>query len=109
MRVVQLCQLENDFAMLKNKDQTLAELNGTNLSGGQQQRIALARAVYQDADIYLLDDPFSALDVKVRTLIFNQLILGELKHKTILMVTHQPEIIQKADTVIFMDDGRIQD
>lgn len=60
--VVKACALEPDLAMLPGGDQTEIGEKGINLSGGQKQRVALARAVYSGADIYLFDDPLSAVD-----------------------------------------------
>ena len=80
---------------------------GVNLSGGQKARLGLARAVYQDRDIYLLDDPISALDVKVRKNIINNVINGLLKGKTTVLVTHAIDFLHLADKVIIMDEGKI--
>ena len=65
---------------------------GANLSGGQKQRVNLARSVYSDSDIYLLDDPLSALDVRVSREIFHKCIKGQLKDKTIILATHQLQV-----------------
>ena len=62
---------------------------GVNISGGQKARISLARAVYSNADIYLLDDPLSAVDPEVANAIFNDCICGALKDKLVILVTHQ--------------------
>ena len=82
-------------------------LKGITLSGGQKQRVNLARAVYFDADILLLDDIFSALDMHVGAAIFKNCILGTIRHKTRLLVTHQLQYAQFADQVLFMQEGRI--
>jgi ABC-type multidrug transport system fused ATPase/permease subunit len=66
------CCLEKDFENLKAGDQTEIGEKGINLSGGQKARIALARAVYANKDIILMDDPISALDAKVRKKIFKR-------------------------------------
>uniref|UniRef100_A0A667HC86 ATP binding cassette subfamily C member 5 n=1 Tax=Lynx canadensis TaxID=61383 RepID=A0A667HC86_LYNCA len=80
---------------------------GANLSGGQRQRISLARALYSDRDIYILDDPLSALDAHVGNHIFNSAIQKHLKSKTVLFVTHQLQYLADCDEVIFMKEGCI--
>lgn len=65
---------------------------GANLSGGQRQRISLARALYSDRDVYILDDPFSALDAHVANHVFRNAIRKQLRHKTIIFVTHQLQV-----------------
>ena len=102
-----VCELEHDLAILPNGDLTEIGEKGITLSGGQKQRVNLARAVYFDADIMLLDDIFSALDMHVGAAIFKNCILGTVKHKTRLLVTHQLQYAQFADQVLFMQDGRI--
>lgn len=71
---------------------------GINLSGGQKHRVALARAVYAAADLYLLDDPLSAVDVHVGRHMFESCICGELAGRTRLLVTHQLQVSRGADT-----------
>ena len=88
-------------------DQTVGEERGTNLSGGQKQRIQIARAVYSDADIYLIDDCLSALDADVGSKILQDVLLGYLKYKTKIMVTHNMHILDKVDEVIVMSNGKI--
>lgn len=73
--IIRVCCLEKDLEMMEYGDQTEIGERGINLSGGQKQRIQLARAVYQDCDIYLLDDVFSAVDAHTGTEIFKVLIL----------------------------------
>lgn len=65
---------------------------GANLSGGQKQRVNVARAVYSDSDVYLLDDPLSALDVRVSKEIFHNCIQRQLKGKTVILATHQLQV-----------------
>lgn len=69
--VLERCSLVKDLDMFPFGDQTIIGERGVNLSGGQKQRVQLARALYQDADIYLLDDPFSAVDAYTSTCLFN--------------------------------------
>ena len=71
LQAIKACQLEQDLKVLQSGDQTQVGERGITLSGGQKARLSLARAVYQNADIYLLDDPISALDVDVRKLIYS--------------------------------------
>lgn len=104
---VKACALEKDFELFSCGDLTEIGERGINMSGGQKQRIQIARAVYQDADIYLLDDPFSAVDAHTGTQIFEECLMGILKEKTILFVTHQVEFLPAADLILVMQNGRI--
>ncbi|KAK8711523.1 hypothetical protein V6N13_146804 [Hibiscus sabdariffa] len=105
--VVRVCCLEKDLEMMEFGDQTEIGERGINLSGGQKQRIQLARAVYQDCDIYLLDDVFSAVDAHTGTDIFKECVRGALKGKTILLVTHQVDFLHNVDLILVMRDGMI--
>ncbi|CAB1348462.1 unnamed protein product [Coregonus sp. 'balchen'] len=101
------CCLRPDLAILPNADLTEIGERGANLSGGQRQRISLARALYSDRAIYILDDPLSALDAHVGNHIFNNAIKKQLRHKTIIFVTHQLQYLVDCDDVIFMREGSI--
>ncbi|XP_036099659.1 multidrug resistance-associated protein 5 isoform X5 [Molossus molossus] len=105
--VLNSCCLRPDLAILPNSDLTEIGERGANLSGGQRQRISLARALYSDRDIYILDDPLSALDAHVGNHIFNSAIQKHLKSKTVLFVTHQLQYLADCDKVIFMKEGCI--
>ncbi|XP_058200269.1 ABC transporter C family member 10-like isoform X1 [Rhododendron vialii] len=105
--VVQKCFLVKDLEMLPFGDCTVIGERGVNLSGGQKQRVQLARALYQDADIYLLDDPFSAVDAHTATGLFNEYVMGALSGKTVLLVTHQVDFLPAFDSVLLMSEGRI--
>ncbi|KAK8630776.1 hypothetical protein V6N13_079552 [Hibiscus sabdariffa] len=105
--VISVCSLEKDLEMMEFGDQTEIGERGINLSGGQKQRIQLARAVYQDCDIYLLDDIFSAVDAHTGTNIFKECVRGALKDKTILLVTHQVDFLHSVDLILVMRNGMI--
>ncbi|KAL6554132.1 hypothetical protein OROMI_019805 [Orobanche minor] len=105
-QVLEACCLKKDLAILSFGDQTIIGERGVNLSGGQKQRIQIARALYQDADIYLFDDPFSAVDVHTGSHLFKEIILGLLSNKTVIYVTHQVEFLKAADLIVVMKNGR---
>lgn len=106
-RVLEACSLKKDLETLSFGDQTIIGERGINLSGGQKQRIQIARALYQDADIYLFDDPFSAVDAHTGSHLFKECLLGLLHSKTVIYVTHQVEFLPAADLILVMKDGRI--
>ncbi|XP_030650146.1 ATP-binding cassette sub-family C member 5 [Chanos chanos] len=105
--VLSACCLRPDMAILPNADLTEIGERGANLSGGQRQRISLARALYSNREIYLLDDPLSALDAHVGNHIFNNAIRKQLRSKTVIFVTHQLQYLVDCDEVIFMREGSI--
>ncbi|XP_074945344.1 ATP-binding cassette sub-family C member 10 isoform X3 [Phalacrocorax aristotelis] len=105
--VVEACALSEDLNILPAGDQTEVGENGVTLSGGQKARIALARAVYQDKELYLLDDPLAAVDADVANHLMRKCILGVLKHKTRILCTHRTEFLEKADALLLVDNGRI--
>lgn len=104
---IRVCALQKDLEMMEFGDQTEIGERGINLSGGQKQRIQLARAVYQDTDIYLLDDIFSAVDAHTGSEIYKECIRGALSEKTILLVTHQVDFLHGVDLILVMRDGMI--
>jgi len=104
---VQYSEFERDICMQKKGDKTLVGDRGVTLSGGQKARLGLARALYQDKEIYLMDDPISALDAHVRGQIINNVYFGVLKDRTRILVTHAVDFLPKADHIIMMDEGRI--
>ncbi|KAL6841171.1 hypothetical protein ACP4OV_029140 [Aristida adscensionis] len=105
--VIRSCCLEKDLEMMEFGDQTEIGERGINLSGGQKQRIQLARAVYQNCDIYLLDDVFSAVDAHTGSNIFKECLRSTLKGKTIILVTHQVDFLHNVDNIFVMRDGMI--
>lgn len=108
-RVIEFCALDPDFKILPAGDQTEIGEKGINLSGGQKQRVALARAVYNDSEIYLLDDPLSAVDSHVGKHIFENVIgpNSMLKNKTRLLVTHGITYLPEVDNIVVLKDGEI--
>lgn len=105
--VINACSLKRDLELFSHGDQTIIGDRGINLSGGQKQRVQLARALYQDADIYLLDDPFSAVDAHTGSDLFKEYILTALASKTVVFVTHQVEFLPAADLILVLKEGRI--
>ncbi|XP_073978211.1 ATP-binding cassette sub-family C member 5-like isoform X2 [Rhodnius prolixus] len=105
--VLHCCALKEDIDLLPGADETEVGERGINLSGGQKQRVALARAVYSNRDIYLLDDPLSAVDPQVANHIFENCVRGALKNKTVLFVTHQTQYLRYCSDIVLMKEGRI--
>ncbi|KAF5303186.1 hypothetical protein FQA39_LY10099 [Lamprigera yunnana] len=106
-RVVVACDLNEDFAILPFGDRTLVGERGISLSGGQKARICLARAIYKKADVYLLDDPFSAVDPHVGQHMFDNCILEFLKNKCTIIVTHQLQYLQYVDRIYCIENGKV--
>ncbi|GAB9467839.1 Multidrug resistance-associated protein 1 [Globisporangium polare] len=108
-KVLDACGLVADLAKLVAGDQTEIGQKGLNVSGGQKARIALARACYSDADVFLLDSPLAAVDAIVQNEIFTKCLLGLLKHKTRVLVTHNPEIVASkfVDDAVRLVDGNL--
>ncbi|XP_042311068.1 ATP-binding cassette sub-family C member 3 isoform X6 [Sceloporus undulatus] len=109
--VVEACALKQDLEMLPGGDQTEIGEKGINLSGGQRQRVSLARAVFSDADVYLLDDPLSAVDSHVAKHIFDKVIgpEGILREKTRILVTHGINFLPQVDHIVVVVDGMISE
>uniref|UniRef100_W4VRR2 Putative abc transporter c family member n=1 Tax=Corethrella appendiculata TaxID=1370023 RepID=W4VRR2_9DIPT len=107
-KVIKVCALERDFTLFKNADKTIVGDRGQSLSGGQKARINLARAVYREADIYLLDDPLSAVDTHVGSHLFEQCLKLFLKEKVVILVTHQLQYLQHADKIIILENGKVE-
>ncbi|KAF5283710.1 hypothetical protein FQR65_LT13745 [Abscondita terminalis] len=103
--VINKCSLERDFSIFPYGDRTIVGERGVSLSGGQRARINLARAAYKDADIYLLDDPLSAVDTHVGKELFEKCIKGFLKKKTVILITHQLQYLKDVDHIIILENG----
>lgn len=110
-QVIQACALKPDIEILPGGDQTEIGEKGINLSGGQKQRVSLARAVYNDADIYFLDDPLSAVDSHVGKHIFEQVLgpKGILAKKTRVLVTHGITYLPEIDNIFVLKEGEVSE
>ncbi|XP_054155851.1 ATP-binding cassette sub-family C member 2-like [Oppia nitens] len=109
-QVLETCALRHDLHQLADGDQTVIGEKGVNLSGGQKQRVSLARAVYSGADLYLLDDPLSAVDSHVGKHIVSKVLdsrTGILSNKTRLLVTNQLFVLPDVDLIVVIKDGII--
>lgn len=106
-KVVRVCALIRDFTLLPYGDETIVGERGISLSGGQRARVNLARAVYRNADIYLLDDPLSAVDSQVGKQMFDECINGYLQNKIVILITHQLQYLRHVDQIAIMGDGEI--
>ncbi|XP_072021819.1 LOW QUALITY PROTEIN: ATP-binding cassette sub-family C member 5-like [Amphiura filiformis] len=108
-KAIDACSLQEDLDILAQGDETEIGERGINLSGGQKQRVSMARALYSNSDVYLLDDPLSAVDTHVGQHIFRHCIKDALQGngKSVVFVTHQLQYLADCDYVILMRDGRI--
>lgn len=106
-RVIRACTLDVDFAMMDNGDATMIGVLGAGLSGGQKSRVALARAVYSRADLYILDDPLAALDSQVQAQILERVLgsKGMLQGKTRVIVSNATAVFLCADKVLHLSNG----
>ncbi|XP_070536210.1 ATP-binding cassette sub-family C member 8-like [Ptychodera flava] len=108
-KVIEVCALQPDIDILPGGDMTEIGEKGINLSGGQKQRVSLARALYSNSALVIMDDPLSALDVHVGSHIMERGIMNFLmkEGRTVILVTHQVQYLKYADKVIIMEDGRV--
>ena len=102
---IHACDLSKDLSVLANGDETLLGDRGFTLSGGQRARLCLARVVYSNADIVLLDDPLSAVDSEVSNHLFHECIRGALRGKTVILATHQVHCISGVDKILVLENG----
>ncbi|KAJ3191280.1 hypothetical protein HK101_007909 [Irineochytrium annulatum] len=105
--VVAACAMERDVELFGDGLDTVVGERGVTLSGGQRARLGLARAVYARAELYLLDDPLSAVDTKVARHLFEECIQGALKGRTVLLVTHQLQFARRCTRVMLLEQGNI--
>ena len=103
--VLRVCDLNQDIKKFDHGDLTLVGERGIALSGGQKARVNLARAIYRKADIYLLDDPLSAVDAHVGNHLFHQCMKGFLKDKVVILITHQIQYLKGTDQIIVIHEG----
>ena len=106
--VVDACALRPDLEMLPNGDMTEIGERGITVSGGQKQRLNIARAIYFNADIILMDDPLSAVDAHVGRHIMDHGICGLLKNKCRVLATHQLHVLNRCDRIVWMNEGKIE-
>ena len=106
--VIDACALRPDLDMLPHGDLTEIGERGITVSGGQKQRLNIARAIYFDSDIVLMDDPLSAVDAHVGRHIFDNAICGLLKDKCRILATHQLHVLNRCDRIIWLQEGRIE-
>ncbi|KAM8705279.1 hypothetical protein ACLKA7_009701 [Drosophila subpalustris] len=106
-KVIKVCALERDLELLPKGDLTVVGERGVSLSGGQRARVNLARAVYRKADIYLLDDPLSAVDTHVGKHIFEKCVRDFLSNKIRILVTHQVQYLFDVEHLILMSAGKV--
>ncbi|KAG0203052.1 hypothetical protein BGX28_004548 [Mortierella sp. GBA30] len=107
LNTIRACALASDLKMLINSDKTVIGEKGINLSGGQKQRISIARAVYSDADVYIFDDPLSAVDAHVDQHIFEHALTKILAHKTRILITNGVNHLSDVDQIVVVKQGRI--
>eukprot|EP01118_Nematostelium_gracile_P016057 TRINITY_DN656_c0_g1_i1.p1 TRINITY_DN656_c0_g1~~TRINITY_DN656_c0_g1_i1.p1 ORF type:complete len:1510 (-),score=442.59 TRINITY_DN656_c0_g1_i1:26-4555(-) len=105
--VIEAAALGPDLIQLPDGDQTEIGERGITLSGGQKQRVSIARALYSNTDIFILDDPFSAVDAHVGKHLFENALRGYLKGKTIILITNQLQYLPYADQVVLLKKGKV--
>ncbi|KAH7568509.1 hypothetical protein JRO89_XS06G0008600 [Xanthoceras sorbifolium] len=108
-KAIGVSALQHDLDLLPGRDLTEIGERGVNISGGQKQRVSMARAVYSNSDVYLFDDPLSALDAHVGQQVFNSCIKEELHGKTRILVTNQLHFLPQVDRIILVSEGMIKE
>lgn len=108
-RAIDVTALRHDLELLPGGDLTEIGERGVNISGGQKQRVSMARAVYSNSDVYIFDDPLSALDAHVGRQVFEKCIKEELSAKTRMLVTNQLHFLSQVDRIILVHDGEIKE
>ncbi|XP_072993744.1 ABC transporter C family member 2-like isoform X1 [Typha latifolia] len=108
-RAIEVTALQHDLDLLPGGDLTEIGERGVNISGGQKQRVSMARAVYSDSDVYVFDDPLSALDAHVGRQVFDKCIKDQLKNKTRVLVTNQLHFLPNVDKIIVVHEGMVKE
>ncbi|GLT68257.1 hypothetical protein SLA2020_405060 [Shorea laevis] len=108
-KAIDVTALQHDLNLLPGRDLTEIGERGVNISGGQKQRVSMARAVYSNSDIYIFDDPLSALDAHVARQVFNSCIREELRGKTRVLVTNQLHFLPQVDRIILVSEGMVKE
>ena len=106
-KIIEVCDLEKDIESFTKRNLTEIGQRGVILSGGQRARVSLARAIYSDADIYLLDDPLSAVDAKVGIHLFDRCIKDFLHGRIRVLVTHHLQFLKETDRVVVLRNGSV--
>ncbi|XP_022081039.1 ATP-binding cassette sub-family C member 8-like isoform X2 [Acanthaster planci] len=108
-KVIKACALQADIEILPAGDLTEIGEKGLNLSGGQKQRVSIARAIYSERSIAVMDDVLSALDMRISAQVFEEGIVRMMRRsrQTVILITHHLQCLQKADHIIVMKDGKI--
>ncbi|XP_011012558.1 PREDICTED: ABC transporter C family member 2-like isoform X1 [Populus euphratica] len=108
-KAIDVTALQHDLDLLPGGDLTEIGERGVNISGGQKQRVSMARAVYSNSDVYIFDDPLSALDAHVGRQVFDKCIKGELSRKTRILVTNQLHFLSQVDRIILVHEGMVKE
>nr|QVT92271.1 ABC transporter [Salvia miltiorrhiza] len=108
-KAIDVTAMRHDLDLLPGRDLTEIGERGVNISGGQKQRVSMARAVYSDSDIYIFDDPLSALDANVARQVFNNCIKEALGGKTRVLVTNQLHFLPQVDRIILVSEGMVKE
>ncbi|KAJ1698125.1 hypothetical protein LUZ63_006637 [Rhynchospora breviuscula] len=108
-RAIEVTSLQHDLDLLPGGDLTEIGERGVNISGGQKQRVSMARAVYSDSDVYIFDDPLSALDAHVGRQVFDKCIKDQLRNKTRVLVTNQLHFLPYVDRILLVHDGVVKE
>ncbi|XP_059280880.1 ABC transporter C family member 12-like isoform X1 [Lycium ferocissimum] len=106
-KAIDVTALEHDLELLPGRDLTEIGERGVNISGGQKQRVSMARAVYKNSDVYIFDDPLSALDAHVSQQVFKNCIKEQLQGKTRVLVTNQLQFLPHVDRIILVSEGMV--